>query len=112
MNAKSPIKRGTGNVFADIGLPDADGHLLKARLVSRIQDAIDDRGMTQAEAGRLMGVGQPDVSRMLRGNFRDVSVERLLRFLQALGYEVDIVVRAAGRKSDKDKIRLERATVA
>ena len=101
------VRQGSRNVFADLGFADAEGHLLKAQLVSRIQDAIDERGLTQVEAGEIMGIGQPGVSRMLRGNFRDVSVERLLRFLQALGYEIDIVVRAPRRRTARDKIRLE-----
>ena len=101
------IRRGSENIFADLGFVDADGHLLKARLVSRIQDVIDERGLTQAEAGSVMGIGQPDVSRMLKGNFRDVSVERLMRLLQAFGYEIDIVVRKPGRSRARDTIRLQ-----
>jgi len=97
-NDRSSIKRGSQNVFVDIGVADAHGQLLKAGLVSRIQDAIDEGGLTQAEAAKVMGIGQPDVSRMLNGNFRDVSVERLLRFLRAFGYEIDLVVRKAGKR--------------
>jgi predicted XRE-type DNA-binding protein len=105
---KSVIKRGSQNVFADIGSADADSHLLKAGLVSRIQDAIDDRGLTQVEAAKLMSIGQPDVSRILNGNFRDVSVERLMRFLRSLGYEIDIVVREPGNSAAVQTIRLQR----
>lgn len=106
---RTSVRRGTGNVFADIGLPQADSHLLKASLVSRIQDAIDERGLTQLEASRIMGIGQPDVSRLLNGNFRDVSVERLMRFLQALGYEIDIVVRRPGSTRAIQKFQLQAA---
>jgi predicted XRE-type DNA-binding protein len=63
--------------------------------------------MTQSDAGSIMGVGQPDVSRMLRGNFRDVSVERLIRFLQLLGYEIDIIVRRPGNPVADQSIRLQ-----
>lgn len=101
------IRRGSRNVFADLGYAEADSHLLKASLVSRIQDVIDRRGLTQGEAGTIMGIGQPDVSRMLRGNFRDVSVERLMRFLRALGYEIDIVVREPGRPATSQTIHLQ-----
>ena len=59
------VKRGSGNVFADLGFPDADAHLVKAELVSRIDDIVRDRGLTQTAAGRLMGLSQPDVSRLL-----------------------------------------------
>jgi predicted XRE-type DNA-binding protein len=109
---KTAIRRGTGNVFADIGLPDAGAHLLKASMVSRIQDVIDERGLTQVEAGRIMGIGQPDLSRMLRGSFRDLSVERLMRFLQALGYEIEIVVRRTGSTRAVQKFQLQATATA
>ena len=87
------IERGSGNVFADLGLPDADAHLLKAELVARIDGIIRQRGLKQVEAAKLLGLSQPDVSRLLRGNFREYSMERLLRLLTALGRDVDIVIR-------------------
>ena len=87
------IERGSGNVFADLGLPDADAHLLKAELVTRIDEIIRQRGLKQVEAAKLLGLSQPDVSRLLRGNFREYSMERLLRLLTALGRDVDIVIR-------------------
>jgi predicted XRE-type DNA-binding protein len=100
------IKRGTQNIFADLGYTDAEAHALKAHFVSRIQDAIDERSLTQKEAGDIMGIGQPDVSRMLAGNFRDLSVERLLRFVRAFGYEVDIMVRMPRKPATSRKVRL------
>ena len=87
------VERGSGNVFADLGFPDADAHLVKAELVSRIDDIVRDRGLTQTTAARLMGLSQPDVSRLLRGDFREYSLERLFRLLNALGRDIDIVVR-------------------
>jgi predicted XRE-type DNA-binding protein len=84
---------GSGNVFADIGLPNAEEHFIKAQLVYKIDGLMKQRGLKQAEAAKLFGVKQPDVSKMLRGDFRQFSVERLLRFLVALGQDVDIVVR-------------------
>ena len=72
-------ERGSGNVFADLGLPDADAHLVKAELVSRIDDLIRNRGITQTEAARLFGLSQSDMPRLLRGDFREHSVERLFR---------------------------------
>lgn len=87
------IERGSGNVFADLGRPDADAQLLKAELVSRIDEAIHRRRLTQTQAAELLGISQPDVSRLLRGSFRDYSVERLLRLLMALGHDVEIVIR-------------------
>lgn len=91
------VQVGTDNVFADLGQADPDTHLLKAQLVSRIADVMGERKMTQVAAAKAAGVSQPDVSRILRGHFRDVSVERLMRMLTRLGCEVDIVVRPAGK---------------
>ena len=72
----STVERGSGNVFADLGHPEADAHLLKADLVTRIDTIIRQRGITQTEAARLLGLTQPDVSRLLRGDFREYSLER------------------------------------
>lgn len=87
------IERGSGNVFKDLGYSDADAHLLKAELVTRIDGIIRQRSITQVEAAKLLGLSQPDVSRLLRGNFREYSIERLLRLLTALGRDVEIVIR-------------------
>lgn len=92
------IERGSGNVFADLGRPDAETHLLKAKLVTQIDEIICQRGLTQVEAAKLLGLSQPDVSRLLRGSFREYSVERLLRLLMALGRDVEIVIREPRRK--------------
>ena len=73
----STVERGSGNVFADLGHPEADAHLPKAELVSRIDVTVRRRGITQTEAGRLLDFSQPDVSRLLRGDFREYSLERL-----------------------------------
>lgn len=90
------IERGSGNVFADLGLPDAETQLLKAELVTRIDRIIRQRRLKQVEAAKLLGLSQPDVSRLMRGDFREYSIERLLRLLTALGRDVDIII----RKSD------------
>ena len=90
---KTKIERGSGNVFADLGLPEAEAHLLKAELVTRIDKIIRQRGLKQVEAAKLLGLSQPDVSRLLRGSFEEFSMERLLRLLTALGHDVEIVIR-------------------
>src|ERR1700735_4292489 len=109
MSAKqdTSIRRGTKNVFADLGFPNADTHLLKAQLMSRVQDTLQDRKLTQTEAARITGISQPDLSRMLKGQFRDVSVERIMRMLTKLGCEVDIRVKPQGRKRAFAAIRLD-----
>jgi predicted XRE-type DNA-binding protein len=87
----------TGNVFADLDLPDADEHLVKAGLVVKIDRVVRQRKLTQAAAAQLMGIDQPKVSAMLGGQFRGYSVERLMRFLVALGHDVEIVVKPRKR---------------
>jgi predicted XRE-type DNA-binding protein len=86
-------KTGSRNVFQDIGIPNAEVHRIKAQLVFNIDAILKDRGLKQVEAANLFGIRQPDLSRMLRGEFRQFSVERLLRFFRALDYDVEIVVR-------------------
>jgi predicted XRE-type DNA-binding protein len=87
------IEHGSGNVFADLGRPDAETHLQKAELVARIDQIIRERRLTQARAADLLGISQPEVWRLLRGNFRDYSIERLLRLLTILGRDVEITIR-------------------
>lgn len=89
----------SGNVFADLGLPDADEHLIKAELVIKIERFIRRSKLTQAAAAEVMGIDQPKVSAMLAGQFRGYSVERLMRFLVALGQNVEIVVRPSKRQA-------------
>jgi predicted XRE-type DNA-binding protein len=87
------VHEGSGNVFTDLGLPDAEELLVKAAVVSRLSDLIVGRGMTQAQVATLLGVDQPKISALLRGRLRGFSLERLLSFLIALDQDVDIVVR-------------------
>ena len=87
------IERSSGNASTGLGPTDADTHLLKAELVAHIDSVIRQRGLKQVEAAKLLGLAQPDVSRLLRGDFREYSVERLLRILTALRRDVEIVIR-------------------
>lgn len=91
--SKPGYEMGSGNVFKDIGVPNAEEHLVKAQLVFKIHAIMKKRRLKQVEAAELLGVRQPDISKMLRGEFRQFSVERLLRFLMALDQDVEIVVR-------------------
>jgi len=79
--------------FNDLGIPNAEEHLVKAQLVFKIDRIMKRRRLKQAEAAELLGIKQPDVSKMLRGDFRQFSVERLLRFLVALDQDVEIVIK-------------------
>jgi predicted XRE-type DNA-binding protein len=91
--SKKGYEVGSGNVFKDIGVPNAEQHLVKAQLVFKIDAIMKRRRMKQKEAASLFGVRQPDISNMLRGEFRQFSVERLLHFLVKLNHDVEIVVR-------------------
>ena len=84
---------GSGNVFRDIGLRNPEQHLIKAQLMLKIDRLMQQRGMKQGEAAKLFGVKQPDISKMLSSDFRQFLVERLMRFLVALGQDVEIVVK-------------------
>ena len=79
---------GGQNVFKDIGVPNAEEHLVKAQLVFKIDAITKERHLKQTELANLLGIRQPDVSKMLRGEFRQFSVELLLRFLVALNLNV------------------------
>jgi predicted XRE-type DNA-binding protein len=100
MSQKKGYEIGSGNVFKDIGVPNAEEHLVKAQLVFKIDTILKKRGLKQVEAADLFGVRQPDVSKMLRGDFRQFSVERLLRFLVALDQDVEIVVKPHRGRSE------------
>lgn len=91
--SKTGYEVGEGNVFKDLVVPNAEEHLVKAQLVYKIDAIMKKRRMKQTEAAALFGVRQPDISKMLRGEFRQFSVERLLRFLVKLNQDVEIVVR-------------------
>ncbi len=96
--ARSPVRieRGSGNVFADLGIAKPDTALAKADLVRRIREIITERELTQAKAGGLLGLDQPKVSALLRGRVEGYSLDRLFRFLNALGQQVEITVRPVG----------------
>ena len=83
----------TNVIVADLGLPDADTHFLKAQIVSEIYRITTERKLTQARAGKLMGITQPEVSRMFKGNFREYSIDRLMSFLTSFDRDVEIVVK-------------------
>lgn len=91
--SKKRYETGSQNVFKDLGVPNPDEHMIKAQLVFKIDGIMKDRHLKQVEAANLFGVRQPDISKMLRGDFRQFSVERLLRFLVALGQDVEIVIK-------------------
>lgn len=89
------VHLGSGNVFADLGLADAEKLKIKTGLVIEIRKAMKARGLTQQEAAKIMGISQPKVSDMMRGHFTNLSERKLMDCLTRLGYDIEIKVRPA-----------------
>jgi predicted XRE-type DNA-binding protein len=87
------IQVSSGNIFADLGMPNADEMLMKAELVRQINEIITQRKLNQLQAAEVLGIDQPKVSALMRGKLTGFSTERLFRFLNALGCDVQIVVK-------------------
>ena len=84
---------GSNNIFADIGCSDPDDMMVKSKLVMQIEKEIKIRGLTQAQASKLIGIPQPKISKIFNGNFRDISEDKLFHCLKTLGYDVNISVK-------------------
>ena len=98
------VEEGSGNIYADLGLRDPDAMLMKAQLVTKIDEIITRKGLTQTQAGQLLGLSQPKVSALLKGNFRGISERRLMDCLTRLGRDVQVVVKAAPRHRHTGKL--------
>ncbi len=98
--AKDKIEytRGSGNVFADMGLPNPEERLVKSKLARLVNEAIENKGWTQKYTAEVLGITQPNVSDMSRGRLKHFSVERLMEFLAKLDHNVTITVQ------DKEEI--------
>ena len=107
--SKTEIAAGSGNVFADLDLPDADGLLLKSSLVIALRRLIESRGLSQTAAAKLIGIGQADLSKLLGGRLRGYTVERLMRMLTALDQDIEITVRPSTDPGAGGRIRLAAA---
>ncbi len=106
MRKKIAFEEGSGNVFADIGLSDAQERLAKAALAFRISEAIRARRLTQTAAAKLFGIDQPKVSRLLRGQLAGFSTDPLMHFLTLLGRDVEIVVRPCAQPKRRGHLRV------
>jgi predicted XRE-type DNA-binding protein len=91
------IEKGSVNVYKDLGLPDAAEMQVKTTLAAKIGEIIKDRHLTQTQAAEILGMPQPKLSGMLRGQFRGVSEAKMLECLNRLGWDVEIVVRKPSR---------------
>ncbi|MGH8737039.1 MAG: helix-turn-helix domain-containing protein [Burkholderiales bacterium] len=98
------IHEGSGNVYADLGYPDAEEMLVKAKLLCKISEIVRSKGLTQVDTARILGLTQPKVSAMLRGQFRGFSERKLIDCLTSLGRDVEIVVKNAPRRRDGGRL--------
>lgn len=101
-----PVSASSGNVFADLGVAEPEEELAKVQLASHVRHAIKRRRLTQIQAARLMGLDQPKVSALMNGRLAGFSSGRLMRFLAALGQDVEIVVKTGVRRRDRGRIRV------
>ncbi len=108
MSDETKVTPSSGNVFADLGLPNADEEAAKVDLAFEIKQIIEDRGLTQTEAAEIIGVDQPKVSALVRYKLDGFSMERLYRFLNALGRDVEIVVRPKSKSRKEATLKVTR----
>ncbi len=99
------VEESSGNVFADLGLPEPEERLAKAMLSRQIDKEIEARGLTETQAAELLGIAQPDLTNIIHGRLSDWSIERLIRLLNRLGQDVEITVRPA-ESGDQGHLRV------
>jgi predicted XRE-type DNA-binding protein len=104
--SKPRVTEGSANVFADLGLPNAEQELIKARLALQIYRIIRQRGMTQSQAAAALGIKQPHVSLLMRNRAGSFSIGRLLEFLTCLGQDVEVTVRPTRRDHGEMSVRV------
>lgn len=98
------IEESSGNVFADLELSNPEERLAKAELARKISQIVTERHLTQAEAASLLGIDQPKISALMRGRLGGFSFERLMRFLNLLGRDVEITVKAKPGKRRQGEV--------
>jgi len=105
---KISFEKSSGNVFADIGFTPAEAAELAAKssLIIALKDAIEQRKLTQREAARLCGADQPTLSKVFRGRMESVTIDRLASWLNALGRDVEIIVRPSPRTRRQGRLRV------
>jgi predicted XRE-type DNA-binding protein len=108
LNCKIEAHESSGNVFADLGLPDSEDRLLKAGIVAELQRLIKERELTQVKAAKLVGISQPDLSHLLRGDFDDYSAERLMKMLTAFEQDIEIIMKPHRKAGQRGRITFKR----
>ncbi len=106
MNRSSENKTSSRNVFADLGVDAPEEALAKAELAAKITEIIDAKGLNQAAAARTLGIDQPKISALVRGRLTGFSTERLIKFLNVLGRDVEIVVRDRHRRGRRGHLQV------
>jgi predicted XRE-type DNA-binding protein len=101
---KQPVTRGTGNVFADLGFPDAAERQAKLRLAYGLNQELEVRKLSQADAAKVLGLTQPKVSALRHYKLAGFSVERLMNLLTAMDHDVEIVIRRKPRSRKAARI--------
>lgn len=105
---KIEAHKSSGNVFADLGLPDSEDRLLKAGIVAELHRLIKERELTQVKAAKLVGISQPDLSHLLRGDFDDYSAERLMKMLTAFEQDIEIIMKPHRKAGQRGRITFKR----
>jgi predicted XRE-type DNA-binding protein len=104
MQGEIAVEKSSGNVYADLGYTDRDDMLVKAQIVAKIAEIIEQRGLTQEQAAKILRLTQPKISRLLRGQSRGISERRLLRCLTRLGRDVQIVAKQTPRRRAQGRL--------
>jgi predicted XRE-type DNA-binding protein len=99
----------SGNIFADLGLPDADDRLLKSDIAVELRRLIRERQLTQVAAAKQLGITQPDLSNILRGRFQGYSVGRLMKMLTVFEQDIEIVMKPHRKAGDAGRITFKSA---
>jgi len=110
MTRKVKVETSSGNIFADLGMPNAEAHFLKAQIVSELYRLAHARKLTQRQAGKRMGISPPEVSRLFKGNFREYSLDRLMGFVTAFDRDIEIAVRPHKKAGKAGRITFRPAT--
>jgi len=103
------VRRSSGNVFADLRLPNAEEKQTKLKLAVALNQVLDRVGLSQVEAARRLSVNQPKISALRNYKLRGFSVERLIAFMTALNCDVDIVIRSKSRSSHPGRVSVRAA---
>jgi len=101
------VEESSGNVFADLGLPNPEERLAKALLSRAIAKAVKERGLTQAQAATILGTTQPKVSDLVRGNLASFTMDRLFRYLTALSMDIHIAVTPAASSAQPGRVLVD-----